>query len=211
MTEENQGTENSGGDGGEQTSFLDGIQSEDLRGHESISGFADLDSLAQGYVDMKGAQPITPESVEGYTFEVPEGVMIDDAGVDAFKAVALEAGMTAEQYSAAVKYRVSEVQKLSEAVTEQREKAVSDMRSEWGDSYEDNLQKGKKVLAASGAGSILATVFPEGGESLLGNNPEFAKMLVWVHDKMSPDTFESGSGGSSGAGKSAAEVLYPDG
>lgn len=214
MSEESTSTGNTGGDGGEQTSFLDGIQSEDLRGNDALAEFGGegkgLDDLAQAFVEMKGAQPVIPESTEEYVFDIPDGVPVDEAGLNAFKDIALEANLTADQYTQVVGYRFAEIEASNKAIETQKNEAIESLKSEFGADYETKIANGKKVLAESGV-DIEALVGQEIGDDgkLLGNLPELAKLLDWVHGKMSPDTFEGGGGGGSGKEKSAAEILYP--
>ncbi len=210
MQDPNPGTDEPGGGGEETTSFLDGIQSEELKGHESLADFKSHDEIAQAFVDMKGAQPVIPENIDGYSYEAPEGVTMDEAGVNAFKDIALDIKLSADQYNAIVGFRTAEIETRNKAMEAQKEEAVTTMKQEWGDNYDANIQKITKVLATAGtdADALFSIKQPGEGGKALGNEPVLARLLTWVHDKMSPDTFEGGESSGGGKEKTAAEVLY---
>ncbi len=199
------------GDSGETSSFLDGIQSEDLRGHESLAGFKEgktLDDFAQAYVEMQGSQPAVPENVDAYQFELPDGsgAVLDEAGMAEFKQLALDSKLTAEQFTAVADYRMKEVAKLHQAIEASKNKAVAELKADatyGGDNYEANASLVQKLLAKYGGeemlGEDLSALTNIGdADSLLGNKTGFFRFLVDVAKDFQEDHFETSGGGPQG-------------
>lgn len=183
------GQGDTGAGGGEITSFLDGIQSEDLRGNESLTGFENLDGLAQGYIDLKTSQPVLPENADGYQIDVPEGMTVDQADFGLFKEQALQMGLTNDQYQNVLKFDFARNARIAKNHQEAQDKAVAELKLELGDKYDESLATAQKVLRLSGQEGLAAME--------LGNNPELFRLLNWVGDKISEDQLETGVGGGS--------------
>lgn len=183
------GQGDTGAGGGEITSFLDGIQSEDLRGNESLTGFENLDGLAQGYIDLKTSQPVLPENEDGYQIDVPEGMTVDQADFGLFKEQALQMGLTNDQYQNVLKFDFARNARIAKNHQEAQDKAVAELKLELGDKYDESLATAQKVLRLSGQEGLAAME--------LGNNPELFRLLNWVGDKISEDQLETGVGGGS--------------
>lgn len=201
------GQDNTGaGEGGEQTSFLDGITNEDLKGNEILTGYNEdgkgLEALAQDYVDLKGSQPTLPENIDGYKFDLPEGAQVDEAGMNAFKEAALEAKFTPEQYNAAVAFRVAEMENITKSVEESREAAIEELKADpkyGGDKFEGNLAMAQKLLAKYEATDILteditAALSADNAKDLLGNKTGLFRLLIDIANDFSEDHFETGGG-----------------
>lgn len=188
-----QGTTGAEDGGGQEASFLDGIQDEGLRGNESLKDFKSADDLAKAFVDLKGAQQVVPENIDAYEFEIPEdGVKIDEAGMNAFKQTALEAKLTSEQYKAVVGFRAAEIASAQKAAEKARDDAVKAMKKEYGAEYDAKLDAAQKVLLRFEAADILDVANPEDAAKSLGNSPALMRFLVKVSEAISEDTFERG-------------------
>jgi len=181
-------------------SFLDSVTNEDLKGNESLTDFKSADDIAQAYVDLKGSLPQVPDSVDSYEFETPEGVepVMDEAGMNAFKDLALENKLTPDQYKAVVGFRAAEAQAQMKAINEARDNAVNEMKKEWGDDYDANLDKAQKVLSRFEAEGLLNVESPDEAMKFLGNSPLLAKFLVKVADSISEDNTGDTGGSNQG-------------
>jgi hypothetical protein len=183
------------GDESTEASFLDGV-SEDLR--PDLEGYESADQLATDYLELKKQQPQIPETYEtNISEELPEdlteAVTNDLSGLGT---LAREAGITQQQYSAIADYYQKIVKEQVDKVDALRAEAESQLKSEWGDSFEPNLHKAQKVLDKFGGKSLAES-------HDLGNSPEFTKFLVQVADAISEDTFERGGTGPGPSNKGA--------
>ena len=150
-----QGQTGADGEGG-QTSFLDGIKSEELKGHEAIKGFSDLDSLAQDYVNIKANQPpALPENTEAYVYDAPEGIEYNQEAGNAFKQFALESKLTPDQYKGIMDFQTKIIQQGIEQINKQGEEAVARRRTDLGAKYDAAVENTHKAMAAFGAEDLI--------------------------------------------------------
>jgi len=199
MTDALEGQDNTGAVDSD-VSFLDSVTSEDLKGNESLTDFKSADDIAQAYVDLKGSLPQVPDSVDAYEFDIPEGVDsgIDEAGMNAFKDLALENKLTSEQYKAVTGFRLAEIAAETKAINEAKNKAIDEMKKDWADNYDANIDKAQKVLQRFEAEDLLTVESPEEGIKFLGNTPALAKFLVKIADSISEDNTGDTGGSNQG-------------
>lgn len=92
-----------------------------------------------------------PESPESYSFNLPEGIKDIDPTIDAelgdFRKVAHELGLTAEQASKLVDYRMGTLDNFMKAQEEVRANAEAQLRKTWGPEFDNRLEGAKKVLS----------------------------------------------------------------
>lgn len=185
---ETTGTDNTGAGtdaGTAAVSFHESIQDEGLRAHEALKDFADVDGLAQGFVSLKEAQPTLPESVDGYAYELPEGVTINEEDSASFKQVALDSGFTADQYGAMMKFDLDRQNAANEAIEARATEASNALKTEYGDKYDENLELAKSVLTRYKAEELM-------GDKDLGSNPQFFRLLVAFAGSVSEGNLETG-------------------
>ena len=145
-----------------------------------------------------------------YTFDLPEGMEIDQALADKFTPIAKELGLNDEQ---ANKIAALQGEWLQEAATKQKD-AWENTIKEWGESlktdtdigganYNDNIEIAKTAIAQFG-GEELADALRDTG---MGNHPAIVKFALKVGKAIQEDGFVTGK--DSGAGdKSSAQNLY---
>lgn len=140
-----------------------------------------------------------------YDFKAPEGMELDTAAVDEFKAIAAELKLPADSAQKVVDLYAKLEQKRSEAFAAQV--------SEWGDQVKADKEIGGKNLEANIATAKAAVdkfATPEFKSMLdatgMGNHPEVVRMFVKIGKAISEDTMVRGTPGD--APKSAASVLY---
>ena len=166
-------------------SFRESIQSEDLRGHDALKSIADVDGLAQEFITLKEAQPTLPDSIDGYAYELPEGVSLNEEESASFKQIALDSGFTADQYSAMMKFDLDRQNKANEAVEARATEASDALKTEYGDKYDENLELAKSVLKRYKAEELM-------GDKDLGSNPAFFSLLVAFAGSVSEGNLETG-------------------
>lgn len=159
----------------------------------------------------KSADDATKSQVpEKYEFNMPEGVQMDEAGVEAFSAFAKEAGLSQEAAQGLIS-------KLAPAMQARQAEAVEATKAQWvesakadkefgGDKLSENLAVAKKALDAFGSPELREFLNTSG----LGNNPEIIRAFYRAGKAISEDRFVP-SGGSGAAGtKDPAKSLYPN-
>jgi hypothetical protein len=119
-----------------------------------------------------------PETPDLYSFELPEGIAEIDPTIDTelgeFRKVAHELGLTKEQASKLVNYRMSTLDGMIQQQEQVRATAEAQLRKTWGPEFDSRLDGAKKVL----------TVFKDKyGEQVMdlvngpaGNNVAFLQM-----------------------------------
>lgn len=167
---------------------------------------------AVGEKGDKGSGDKGAESKPGeYTdFTLPDGVNMDEVGLEAFKPIAKELGLTQEQAQKLVTLQAGIGQKVAAA----QDQAFKDMKSSWmnetkadkelgGAKYSENMEVALKAVRHFGSGKLNAFL----NETGLGEHPEMIRMMHRIGKAISEDTFVDGSGGGD-APKSHAEVLF---
>lgn len=100
-----------------------------------------------------------------------------------------------------LKANESNAKAQDEAVTAQLEKIKADnvetMKKEYGDQFDGNMQKIKVAFETVPEETGFREFLSESGNDY---DPRFARMMVWLHDSISDDSFE-GSGAPNGAAK----------
>lgn len=147
---------------------------------------------------------------EKYEFTLPDGMAVDEQLASAVEPVFREIGLTNEQANKlAVKFaewRVSEIQRTSEAYAQQVEdwgKQAREDKEFGGAAFEKNIPLALNALAKFGTPE-LKSVLEEHG---LGNHPEMIRFCVRVGKAMQEDGGVDGST-KTPAAKSIAELLY---
>lgn len=142
-----------------------------------------------------------------YSFEVPEGLEIDQPSMDEFKGVAKELGLTKE---GAAKLSALAV-KREQARVEQHQKLVASWADEvkadkelGGDKLSANLAIAKKAIDL-GPPELKALLDSSG----LGNHPAVVRWALAVGKALSEDRFVTGKAPADTRAGDAASRLYP--
>lgn len=149
-----------------------------------------------------------PEKYE--PFKVPEGVTFDPKAVEAFQTKAKELGLSQDQAQKLVDFQSSAIK----AATDEQQKSFTQMQENWKQETRKELgADADKQLAFAAAtrdkfGSTgLKTILNDSG---LSNHPEVVKFFISIGKAISEDGFVAGAPAGDKAGKSAADIMYPD-
>lgn len=165
-------------------SFSESIP-EEIRDSEHIKGYGDAGSMAQALHDLKSNAPELPETADGYIVpEMPEGLPVDQEGLDGFKTLAHEIGLSQEAVDKIIQFDIARAQRYSELDTKQAEEAVEAIKKnretaqqaldkEWG------ADKAKKMeLVAKVKTRFLSEdTVKKWDSSGLSDDPDFIKLL----------------------------------
>lgn len=149
-----------------------------------------------------------PEKYE--TFKVPEGVTLNAPLLDKFGALAKEDGLSQVQAQRYVDLQTTAIKEAQDV----QAKDFATMQKEWADTTRKELgaHADKELAFAATARDKFLT---EGARTILNdsglsNHPEIIKSLISIGKAISEDGFVPGGPATDKAGKSQAEILYPD-
>ena len=155
-----------------------------------------------------GDKPVVPEK---YEFQMPDGVQMDEAGIEAYSAFAKEAGLTQEAAQGLIA-------KLAPAMQARQAQAVEAAKAEWsesskadkefgGEKLQENLSVAKKALDTFGSPELREFLNKSG----LGNHPELIRAFYRAGKTISEDRFVPSAGQQSSTGmRDPAKSLYPN-
>jgi hypothetical protein len=141
-----------------------------------------------------------------YEFEFPEGMSVNQAEVDEFKAAAAELNLDAEGAKKLVALRTKYAQQQADAFEQQVNGWADDAKADkefGGDKFDENLGVAKKALDSLGTDALKELL----KTSRMGNHPEVIRFFCRVGKAMSEDSFVR-PGATTGANKSAADTIY---
>lgn len=142
-----------------------------------------------------------PESPEKYGIQAPEGA--DPEVVGWFKSTAHELGLSDKQAQALfTKYNEmagGRLQAMEEQSKAQSEKAIADLRREWGQGYEAQIDMGRRAVAALGLNEQKLSEY----EAKLSTG-EMLKLFATLGSKMGEPAFAGDRDGASGFGLTPA-------
>lgn len=145
-----------------------------------------------------------PDAPEKYDLKIPEGG--DPALTDWFKQTAHKHGLTAKQAGALFnEWNQMSGERLSAMEAESREqseKAINDLKKEWGQGYDKQIDMGKRAVTALGFNEQQLSAY----EAKLGT-ADMLKLFATLGSKMGEDSFEGGErSGSSSFGLTPADA-----
>lgn len=154
-----------------------------------------------------GEKPAEGDKSEvDYTFEMPDGIEVDAASADEFKAIAKELGLSKEGAQKIVALEAKRVQ----AQVEAHQKLLTDWTAAskadkefGGDKFDENLAVAKTALDTFGSPELKEMLASSG----MGSHPEVVRLMHRIGKAISEDKFVK-PGATTGATKSAAETLY---
>ncbi len=186
--------------------------SDDLRADKSLENIKDISSLAKSYIHAQrlvGADKIPvpnkfatekdwnavyeklgrPKTADEYKYNLSEDQKVDTEALKNFSSQAHKLGLLPTQAQGMVSYYNEMIGKQladAESVsTSQREKAMTELKTEWGQAYDQKLQK---------ANTVVSSVFPKGIMSInledgtkLGDHSEVIKAFAALGEKMGED------------------------
>lgn len=166
-----------------------------------------------GESDGGGGKPAPEGAPEAYEdFTAPEGVHLDATVLEEFKGLAKELNLPQGQ-----------AQKVADLLGKQTQAAaaaqvgkIQQVNAEWIQQTQGDPEIGGEKLAenlAAARAAMDATTTPQLRELLkrtgLGNNPEVIRHFLKIAPAFAEDKHVPGGVKPAGAGKSAAQVLYP--
>ena len=193
--------------------------SDEVRADKSLENIKDIESLAKSYVHAQklvGAEKIPvpnkyatekdwdavyeklgrPKSADGYKYQLPENQKVDEAALKTFSAQAHKLGLLPTQAQGVVNFynemMGKQVADADSVALAQREKAMTELKTEWGQAFDQKLQK---------ANNVVSQVFPKGIMSMnledgtkIGDHPEVIKAFAALADKVGEDNIVQASG-----------------
>jgi len=193
--------------------------SDEIRNEKSLENISDIESLAKSFVHAQklvGADKIPvpnkfatdedwnkvyeklgrPKSADEYKFNLPEDKTVDEAALKGFADQAHKLGLLPGQADGVVKFYNdmigAELSNANSIATAAREKATSELKTEWGQAYD------QKIAAAN---NVVRSVLPDGFMSMnmedgtkLGDNPVVIKAFAMLAEKMGEDKIVSSDG-----------------
>lgn len=155
-----------------------------------------------------------PEAYSDFT--VPEGVVLDATVVDGFKGLAKDLGLSQEHAQKVADVIAQQAKASAEASQSAVQAEITRMHGVWaaeakadpeigGDKFDENMATAKAAMEATTTPQLRMLLDRSG----LGNNPEVIRHFLKIAPAFREDKHVPGSKAPPGAGKSAAEILYP--
>lgn len=149
---------------------------------------------------------VAPEEINYTDFEVPEGMEVDTAFLDASSGTLKELGLNQEQAQKIVDLYAGKVAEQTDMMNAQINEWQNEARSDkeyGGDAFDANIGLAGKALGEFG-NDALTKVLDDTG---MGNHPEIIRFMVNVGKTLAEDS--PGLGNAGGQAKTREEILYP--
>ena len=193
--------------------------SDELRAEKSLENIKDVSSLAKSFIHAQklvGADKIPvpnkhatkqdwdavykklgrPETPDGYKFNLPEDQSVNQDALKVFADHAHKLGLLPNQAEGMVKFynqmRAEELAAADSTAEAARQKATSELQTEWGQAYKQKL---------TAANNVVAEVFPKGFMSMnledgtkIGDHPAVIKAFAALAEKMGEDKIVQADG-----------------
>lgn len=196
------------------TSWKDTLP-DDLKADPSLGAIHDINSLAKSYVNAQklvGKEKFVipgehatsddwrgvyrklglPETIETYEMKIPEGSNFEDGFVSALKKTAFEQNILPHQISGLLEWyseaNNEQSSKLEERHVADREAEIANLKTEWGEAYQQNVNLAKQALRVSGMGDALFTWLDDSG---LDTDPMMVKLMSALGGMLGEDHITS--------------------
>lgn len=150
------------------------------------------DTPATEVQETPGTETAKPADAEVvYDFKVPEGVELDAAMTDEFKAIAKELKLPADAAQKVVDLAAKREQARADAFVKQVDdwaKALPADKEFGGDAYQENMAVAKKTIDTFGSPELVSLLNSSG----MGNHPEVVRLAFKIGKALSEDTFVKG-------------------
>lgn len=189
---------------------------EPLKATKTLTKFADKAALAKSYVELESKHSKSveipgkdsgPEDWARFYDKVGRPKTADEYALDrgnapddvakAFKQMAFESGLTAQQadtmFKGIMKRQSTEQQTAVEQYTARMKEADTLLRREYGPQYDSKIASAKKAFGAVFSDPELRSEVTQSG---LANNPRFIKVLAELGTQISDDSFLQGGNAS---------------
>ena len=187
----------------------------DQGGHEQQPGTAQA-AASEPAAGASGAdgQTVAEGAPEAYEdFKVPDGVQLDTTTAEEFKGLAKDLGLSqakaqqmvdilAKQTQAAAAAQAAEIQRVQTLWAEE----VKADKEIGGEKLAENLAKAQAAMEATTTPQMRMLLDRTG----LGSHAEFIRHFLKIAPAFAEDKHVPGGSRPAGAGKSAAQILYPN-
>jgi hypothetical protein len=159
---------------------------EALRGNDALKGFKDPAELAEAHLKLLDAAK-TPETPEGYTITIPEGLKTDPTFVARVKTWAKDAGLSQAQFEEFAGHYMADQAAGEKLIAEARQKDERALKLEWAGDYNANLE-----MAVKAAKTFVGEEFA----SAMKADPvlKIVKAFHRIASKIGDDSFTDGEG-----------------
>ena len=192
--------------------WLKGIEGVDAEviGDPSLKAIQDVPNLIKSFVNaqkMIGADKIIlpkkdaeqsewdgifaklgkPQELDAYTVTNPENSALDEDFLTSFKQAAFDANLLPAQAQKLFESINANELALNESfkatAQENFDKAIGDLKSDWGDAFEDKVRLSQSAAKEFGGEEFITYL----NESGLGNNPELVKIFAKIGEGISKE------------------------
>lgn len=145
----------------------------------------------------------TPEEV-AYEFKVPEGVELDTASADEFKAIAKDLKLPPDAAQKVVDLAIKREQARAEQFAQQVQSWADEVKADPELGKPENLAMARKFIDTFGDDKIKSLLNSTG----MGNHPDVVRMILKASKGMSEDRFTAGKSNAEPGKKDPASILY---
>lgn len=155
VTTEQTTTDQANIDVNQTASFIDQVNDPEIKSYIEKAGYKDIQGLAKSAMHLEkklGSGAIEQNvdyKLEDYGYEVPEGYETNEDRVNPLKEIALKGGVKPETFKEMAEFMMAEETKdfenRKQREEQESEQVINTLKEEWGNKYEDNLQKGEEV------------------------------------------------------------------
>jgi len=192
------------------TSWKDGLP-DDLKSAKSMASVNSVEDLAKGFVNAQSVigrrfEDLTPEqrsqyysdqgrpqSAEGYEFDTPDGVVVDQAAQDWYKNAVFERGLDNDTANGLYgDYMAMESEKIAQAEQLQQIQSDNDfkqLKQDFGPAFDERVTLANRALTEFGGEEAVQQLADAG----LSNNPTVVKMLANAGMMLAEGKFTEGS------------------
>lgn len=133
-----------------------------------------------------------PEKPEGYELSAGDGEQTKQFA-EWYKKAAFEAGLTKEQaerlYNSEVERRSDEAKVRQSAQKRAQEKAVNELRQEWGDDFDPYVKGAQRMIAQFGGSEFIEMLNEEKADGTrIGDDPRIVRAMVQMYQQVASDS-----------------------
>lgn len=154
--------------------------------------------------DGSGTKPGESDAGGDYAFEMPDGLVVDEARATEFKEIAKELKLPKEAAQKLVDLAIRREQQLIEQHQEQLAEWAGSIGKDPVLSKPENQAIAKSAIDKFGTPQLKEYLASTG----LGNHPELVRLAFNVGKAISEDSIVTSKAGGNAAPRSAADVLY---
>lgn len=154
-----------------------------------VDGQPDFQKLSESYANLEkkqGSGSNAPENTDGYTFDFQEEGTFDAEGLNEFKELSMELGISTDQFGKLMGMYENRMLEVAKAFNPDPKEALTET---WGSDYDDNIKSAQRAF-----NSLPDQFDPD----VLGRNPDVLQILSYFGAQMSEDN-PKGMQGSSGS------------